>query len=46
MSDEMIEEEMLMHDMLNNEIVLTGSAMAEIETIRAALAPHWDLVAP
>ncbi len=36
MTDEMIEDEMLMHDMLTNEIVQTGSAMAEIETIRAA----------
>ena len=36
MTDEMIEDEMLMHDMLNNEIVQTGSALAEIETIRQA----------
>jgi hypothetical protein len=36
MTDEMIEEEMLIHDMLNNEIVQTGSALAEIETIREA----------
>jgi hypothetical protein len=36
MADEMIEEEMLMHGMLNNEIVQTGSALAEIETIREA----------
>jgi len=33
MTDEMIEDEMLMHDMLNNQ---TGSAVAEIETIREA----------
>lgn len=36
MTDEMIEDEMLRHDMLNNGIVQTGSAQAEIETIRAA----------
>ena len=36
MTDEMIEEELLIHDMLNNELVQTGSALAEIETIRAA----------
>ena len=36
MTDEMIEDEMLMHDTLNNEIVQSGSALAEIETIRAA----------
>ena len=36
MPDEMIEEEILMHDMLDNEIVQTGSGLAEIETIRQA----------
>jgi len=36
MTDEMIEDEMLMHDMLNNERVQTGSALAEIEAIREA----------
>jgi hypothetical protein len=36
MTNKMIEDEMLMHGMLNNETVQTGSALAEIETIRAA----------
>ena len=40
MTDKMIEEEMLMNGMLNDEIVpeivQSGSALAEIETIREA----------
>jgi hypothetical protein len=36
MTDETGKDEMLMNDMLNDDIVQSGSALAEIETIREA----------
>lgn len=36
MTDKMIEDEKLMDNMLNSDMVQSGSALAEIETIREA----------